>query len=596
MIYLLAKFTLIYLLIAIIAFVLGYWWCRRRFVDYTEHHAQLTEALADRGRLVGELQSQLKALEQSVASTLVNRLTPLLPSVDLAPLEDGVGELRQQVDQLRPALAPIETHVSALRTRVDEVEQRLAPTVAPLEKSLLALDARVAALPVPPPATNLTPLQGALDALCEQVASLPAPEPVDLSSVHEAIASLSAQIRALPAPKEVDLRPLGAALDAVSAQVEAIPVPPAVELAPLHSAIEHVGELIAALPAPEHVDLAPVRSGIDRVAALVAALPAPERLDLSPVHADVERVASLVAALPTPDRVDLAPMKGAIDRVAALVQDLPAPTEVDLGPIRAAIERVTQLVEALPAPQRVDLQPLHGEVQRSIALIEALPAPLEVDLSAVFEEFSRLDTALRSLPIPPAVDVLGLQRQIEALSQAVDALPPPAESIDLSPVLASLAAHKEVTDALPSRWEAPLAALQARVDALPTTFPEVPDLSDALGQLRELIVERCQPAAQAPREEEAARAEARLLTAADFGAPDELQRISGVGPVLEKLLHGQGVFYFWQIAAWSPRDVAFVDSLLEVFQGRIERDEWVAQAAKLMREPGAAQAPDDARP
>ncbi|MEZ4236575.1 MAG: hypothetical protein R3F59_10545 [Myxococcota bacterium] len=81
------------------------------------------------------------------------------------------------------------------------------------------------------------------------------------------------------------------------------------------------------------------------------------------------------------------------------------------------------------------------------------------------------------------------------------------------------------------------------------------------------------------------------LSHAAFGAPDELQRIKGVGPKLSKMLHGIGVFYFWQVAAWSDADVERVDELLEAFQGRIRRDRWVAQAGALAEEPGAAKPP-----
>ncbi|MEO1337894.1 MAG: hypothetical protein AAFV29_19780, partial [Myxococcota bacterium] len=74
-----------------------------------------------------------------------------------------------------------------------------------------------------------------------------------------------------------------------------------------------------------------------------------------------------------------------------------------------------------------------------------------------------------------------------------------------------------------------------------------------------------------------------LLTSAAYGPPDNLKRISGVGPVLESLLNTLGVWYFWQVALWSDREVAYVDSQLEVFKGRILRDSWVSQAKRLAK-------------
>jgi len=70
------------------------------------------------------------------------------------------------------------------------------------------------------------------------------------------------------------------------------------------------------------------------------------------------------------------------------------------------------------------------------------------------------------------------------------------------------------------------------------------------------------------------------LPAARDGKPDKLQMISGVGPKLEKTLHGLGYFHFDQIAAWGKDQVDWVDEHLR-YKGRIERDEWIAQAKLL---------------
>ena len=61
------------------------------------------------------------------------------------------------------------------------------------------------------------------------------------------------------------------------------------------------------------------------------------------------------------------------------------------------------------------------------------------------------------------------------------------------------------------------------------------------------------------------------------GKPDDLKRIRGIGEKLEGVLNGLGVYYFRQIATFSARDIAWVDSKLK-FKGRIIRDRWVPQA------------------
>lgn len=71
------------------------------------------------------------------------------------------------------------------------------------------------------------------------------------------------------------------------------------------------------------------------------------------------------------------------------------------------------------------------------------------------------------------------------------------------------------------------------------------------------------------------------LTEAREGQADDLKLIKGVGPKLEKLLHSLGFFHFDQLAAWTERELAWVDANLEGFKGRASRDEWIPQAKIL---------------
>lgn len=87
------------------------------------------------------------------------------------------------------------------------------------------------------------------------------------------------------------------------------------------------------------------------------------------------------------------------------------------------------------------------------------------------------------------------------------------------------------------------------------------------------------PAAKAAAAE-AGETKPALLTAARGGRPDDLKRIKGIGPKIEGILHGLGVYHFDQIAAWTEAEVAWVDARLK-FKGRIGREDWVAQARAL---------------
>ena len=64
------------------------------------------------------------------------------------------------------------------------------------------------------------------------------------------------------------------------------------------------------------------------------------------------------------------------------------------------------------------------------------------------------------------------------------------------------------------------------------------------------------------------------------GAPDDLTKLSGVGPQVEKKLNEGGIFHWWQIAAMKEADVAKADADLKL-NGRIARDNWVEQAKSL---------------
>ena len=88
------------------------------------------------------------------------------------------------------------------------------------------------------------------------------------------------------------------------------------------------------------------------------------------------------------------------------------------------------------------------------------------------------------------------------------------------------------------------------------------------------VAKKAAPKKEKPKEEAAPKKEA---TAA---GDDDLKKLSGVGPVLEKKLHEAGVTSFAQIAAWGPADIEEFDEKLS-FKGRIEREGWVDQAKKL---------------
>ncbi len=77
--------------------------------------------------------------------------------------------------------------------------------------------------------------------------------------------------------------------------------------------------------------------------------------------------------------------------------------------------------------------------------------------------------------------------------------------------------------------------------------------------------------------------DSRGRIAAFDGKPDNLKKISGVGPVLEKKLHEAGIYFFWQVAALTEAQIEELENDMS-FPGRITRDEWVKQAADFAKD------------
>ena len=90
------------------------------------------------------------------------------------------------------------------------------------------------------------------------------------------------------------------------------------------------------------------------------------------------------------------------------------------------------------------------------------------------------------------------------------------------------------------------------------------------------------PAAEKTAKPAAADKPAVLAKARD-GGPDDLKMIKGVGPVLEKALHENGVFHFDQVAAWKIKDARWFDENVKGANGRVIRDEWIKQAKILAK-------------
>ncbi|MAI48759.1 MAG: 50S ribosomal protein L19 [Hyphomicrobiaceae bacterium TMED74] len=79
------------------------------------------------------------------------------------------------------------------------------------------------------------------------------------------------------------------------------------------------------------------------------------------------------------------------------------------------------------------------------------------------------------------------------------------------------------------------------------------------------------------------------------GEKDDLKLIETIAPDLETMLNKLNILKFEQIAAFSDDDIANIDDALKL-GGRIEKDDWVGQAQRLMAEATVEEVPAEEEP
>jgi small subunit ribosomal protein S2 len=111
-------------------------------------------------------------------------------------------------------------------------------------------------------------------------------------------------------------------------------------------------------------------------------------------------------------------------------------------------------------------------------------------------------------------------------------------------------------------------------------LPEEPAILDAVNGGADVGMAAAEALEPQTREAAANGEAVEPLFATPEGDPDDLKKISGVGPVLEKKLNALGITRFDQVANFSDEDIVRVDDALN-FKGRIQRDDWIGQAKSL---------------
>lgn len=195
-----------------------------------------------------------------------------------------------------------------------------------------------------------------------------------------------------------------------------------------------------------------------------------------------------------------------------------------------------------------------GVVAGATEATQRLFAPLVGDVAGDVNSFAdKKEAPAKRAEVAAKVLIEDTKRAVKKAAEKAGK--PAAPKVAEQPDAATLEAAPEVTESVAPPVEIASAPAPAVVEA--------PPMADV-------------PAELMPEDFHQPKATARPA------APDDLKAISGIGPKLEQVLNGLGVWTYVQIAAWAPAEVAWVDDTLG-FKGRIGRDDWIGQAARLAK-------------
>lgn len=269
------------------------------------------------------------------------------------------------------------------------------------------------------------------------------------------------------------------------------------------------------------------------------------------------------------------------DGLAALAR-----VEKRQGRMEENLRSLTFPIPAEASPSRDQLSEIQVLLRRQQDLLSRMAGRTELAaaLSPLEARLENLEVMVGQAPLPHAPDLSTLETRVGGLEELLGQFSIP-RTPDLSPLESRLQELEHVLSDLERRKGLESSPVIERLHALEAAF------GGLAGRIEALDAPPAAPAAEAFEAERRTDGSRNLLRRPAFGRADNLKKISGVGPVLESMLHGLGVYYFWQIADWLPEDIRFVDAKLTSFKGRIERDRWVDQAESLSTSPEARPRP-----
>lgn len=256
-----------------------------------------------------------------------------------------------------------------------------------------------------------------------------------------------------------------------------------------------------------------------------------------------------------------------------------AELEAELGPLKEELD----LKKADLKKISFDKEELETKVQR-----------LEADKAKLYREVHSINTELETAKGTHSdqltkidllnAEILELRQKNEALGKVAEKEDEAVNNIaQMQSVYNATRFRLEALEERMSKIDEENQRLQAKVDALEEQEPAV--LSRQMGPAAAPVVEAEEE--EPPMEVSFGKTRAVMgqkIFVDEEQAKDDLTRIKVIGPFLEEQLNQIGIFTYQQIAEFDQATIDEVTKAIGYFPGRIEKDDWVGQAKKLLAE------------
>ena len=189
---------------------------------------------------------------------------------------------------------------------------------------------------------------------------------------------------------------------------------------------------------------------------------------------------------------------------------------------------------------------------------------------------SLVESQLHSFGIPTKKAQEELLQQVVALTNENEALKARIKELEAGDTKSAKAAPKKDTKGKAKRISTPAGAKK-----MPKSTAKAKPLSKAKPEITKPKAVTKPAAAKTETNKPAAEKKVTAPKKASITSkPDDLSKIKGIGPVIQKQLIAAGIDSFAEIAAMSADQAQKLDDQLQL-KGRIVRENWVSQASAL---------------